>query len=120
MRLASVLTPLNDYNLTLAAQCGVEDITVRYPAADPAALPRLQRQIESHGLRLAIVEGYLPIEQLKLGRDRDGRELAAMKALLRQMGDARIPLLCYNFMAGADWVRTRLDLPEREIGRAHV
>lgn len=69
MRLASVLTPLNEYNLTLAAQCGVEDITVRYPGPDPEHLLRQQRQIESHGLRLAIVEGYLPIERLKLGRD---------------------------------------------------
>lgn len=112
MRLASVLTPLNEYNLTLAAQCGVEDITVRYPGPDPENLLRQQRQIESHGLRLAIVEGYLPIERLKLGRD-DGSELAAMKSLIRQMGHARIPILCYNFMAGTDWVRTRLDAPER-------
>lgn len=113
MRLASVLTPLNDYHLTLAAQCGVQDITVRYPGPDPEMLLRQQRQIAAHGLRLAIVEGYLPIERLKLGRDEDGKELAAMKALIRQMGQAGIPLLCYNFMAGTDWVRTRLDAPER-------
>lgn len=113
MRLASVLTPLNDYHLTLAAQCGVQDITVRYPGPDPEVLLRQQRQIAAHGLRLAIVEGYLPIERLKLGRDEDGQELAAMKALIRQMGQAGIPLLCYNFMAGTDWVRTRLDAPER-------
>lgn len=112
MRLASVLTPLNDYHLTLAAQCGVQDITVRYYGPDPENLLRLQRQIAAHGLRLAIVEGYLPIERIKLGRD-DGTELAAMKALIRQMGAAGIPILCYNFMAGTDWVRTRLDTPER-------
>ncbi len=113
MRLASVLTPLNDYNLTLAAQCGVEDVTVRYPGPDAGELRRVQRQIEAHGMRLAIVEGYLPIELLKLGRDRDGREMAAMKELIRSMGEAGVGILCYNFMAGTDWVRTRLDLPER-------
>lgn len=112
MRLASVLTPLDEHNLTLAAQCGVQDITVRYPGPDLAKLAELQQQISAHGLRLAIVEGYLPIEQLKLGRD-DGSELAAMQALLREMGRLGIPLLCYNFMAGTDWVRTRLDAPER-------
>ncbi|NBV21538.1 MAG: mannonate dehydratase [Proteobacteria bacterium] len=112
MRLASVLTPLNDYHLTLAAQCGVQDITVRYPGPDLANLQRLQAQIATHGMRLAIVEGYLPIERLKLGRD-DGTELAAMTALIRQMGRLGIPILCYNFMAGTDWVRTRLDAPER-------
>jgi mannonate dehydratase len=112
MRLASVLTPLDEHNLTLAAQCGVQDITVRYPGPDGENLLRLKRQIEAHGLRLAIVEGYLPIERLKLGRD-DGSELAALKSLIRQMGRAGIPILCYNFMAGTDWVRTRLDAPER-------
>lgn len=112
MRLASVLTPLDDYHLTLAAQCGVEDITVRYPGPDPSELLRRQQLIAAHGLRLAIVEGYLPIERLKLGRD-DGTELAAMKSLIRQMGQAGIPILCWNFMAGTDWVRTRLDAPER-------
>jgi len=112
MRLASVLTPLDEYHLTLAAQCGVQDITVRYPGPDVAKLAALKRQIEAHGLRLAIVEGYLPIERIKLGRD-DGTEAAALKSLIRQMGQLGIPILCYNFMAGTDWVRTRLDAPER-------
>lgn len=112
MRLASVLTPLSDHHLALAAQCGVQDITVRYPGADLRKLAETQRRIEAHGMRLAIVEGYLPIERLKLGRD-DGAELSVMKLLLREMGRLGIPLLCYNFMAGTDWVRTRLDAPER-------
>ncbi len=29
MRLCSVLTPLSDYNLRLAAQAGVTDLTIR-------------------------------------------------------------------------------------------
>ena len=113
MRLASVLTPLDAYHLTLAAQCGVQDITVRYPGPDPVELLRRKQLIEAHGLRLAIVEGYLPIERLKLGRDHDGTELATLKSLIRHMGQAGIPILCWNFMAGTDWVRTRLDAPER-------
>jgi mannonate dehydratase len=112
MRLASVLTPLSDYNLTLAAQCGVEDITVRYPGPAEEDLLALKQRIESHGLGLAIVEGFLPIERIKLGRD-DGSELNAMKSLIRHMGRLGIPILCYNFMAGTDWVRTRLDVPAR-------
>jgi mannonate dehydratase len=113
MRLASVLTPLDDHRLALAAQCGVEEITVRYPGPRLEDLLRAKARIESYGMRLGIVEGYLPIERIKLGRDEDGAELAAMKTLLRHLGEAEVPLLCYNFMAGTDWVRTRLDLPER-------
>jgi mannonate dehydratase len=29
------------------------------------------------------------------------------------MSQLGLPLLCYNFMAGTDWVRTRVDAPER-------
>ena len=103
---------MSDENLTLAAQCSVTDVVGRYPGTNLDDLLRLRDRIESFGLRLAAIEGYLPIEQMKIGRD-DGSELAAMKTLLKNMQTAGIPLLCYNFMAGTDWVRTRLDLPER-------
>ena len=59
-----------------------------------------------------MIEGYLPLENIKLGRD-DGSELGELKTLVRNMGAAGVPILCYNFMAGTDWVRTRLDVPER-------
>lgn len=112
MRLATVLTPLSDENLQLAAQCGVEDVVTRYPGPTLEDLLTVKRRIESFGLKLPVIEGYLPIEQIKVGRD-DGTELEALKTLVRHMGEAEIPILCYNFMAGTDWVRTQLALPER-------
>jgi mannonate dehydratase len=112
MQLASVLTPLSAENLQLAAQCGVTDIVSRYPVGGMAQLMETQRLIESFGLRLSVVEGYLPIENIKIGAD-DGTELQAVKNLLHDMAELGIPLLCYNFMAGTDWVRTQLDAPER-------
>ncbi len=117
MRLATVLTPMSDENLTLAAQCGVTDVVGRYPGPKLEDLIRLRVRIESFGMKLSVIEGYLPIERSKFGLD-DGSELTVMKSLLQNMGTAGIPLLCYNFMAGTDWVRTRLDAPER--GRAKV
>lgn len=112
MRLATVLTPMSPANLSLAAQCGVTDVVGRYPGTSLDDLLAMRDQVESYGMRLATVEGYLPIENLKRGRD-DGSELAAMKTLLRNMRHVGVNILCYNFMAGTDWVRTRLDLPER-------
>ena len=112
MRLATVLTPMSDENLSLAAQCGVTDVVGRYPGTNLDDLLRLRDRIEAFGMSLVAIEGYLPIERLKVGRD-DGSELAAMKSLLRNMQTARVPLICYNFMAGSDWVRTRIDAPER-------
>jgi mannonate dehydratase len=112
MQLATVLTPESDENLRLAAQCGVTEIVTRYPGADLLRLAETQRRFARFGLRLSVVEGYLPIENIKIGRD-DGSEIEALKALIRMMGQLNIPILCYNFMAGTDWVRTQLDAPER-------
>ncbi|MEK0425154.1 MAG: Mannonate dehydratase [Planctomycetota bacterium] len=112
MRLATVLTPVSEENLRLAAQCGVSDLVLRYPGADLQAIPSWIERVEPYGLDISVVEGYLPIERLKLGID-DGSELRAMQDLLRAMSDNNIRLLCYNFMAGTDWARTRLDAPER-------
>jgi mannonate dehydratase len=108
MRLATVLTPISSENLRLAAQCGVEEVVSRYPMHQAESLPAVKRRIESFGMRLSVVEGYLPIERIKIGRDQDGRDMAELKALVRDMGELGIPLLCYNFMAGTDWVRTDL------------
>src|SRR3954469_10268195 len=112
MRLATVLTPLSDENLQLAAQCGVTDVVHRYPGDDIAILRAAKQRIAAFGMNLSVVEGCLPIENIKLGCD-DGRELALLKTLIRQMAELDVCLLCYNFMAGTDWVRTRLDAPER-------
>ncbi|MDA0661066.1 MAG: mannonate dehydratase [Planctomycetota bacterium] len=117
MRLATVLTPISDAYLQVASQCGVQDVVHRYPGSDPGILKAAQRRIAKFGLRLGVVEGYLPIEAIKLGQD-DGTELLQLSNLIREMGDLGIPLLCYNFMAGTDWVRTQTDVPER--GRARV
>jgi mannonate dehydratase len=113
MKLGTVLTPLNEQNLRLAAQCGVEGVVIRYPGPTLADVLTVKHTVESYGLQVLAVEGYLPIEKIKTGTDRDGSELSAMKALIGHMATADIPLLCYNFMSGTDWVRTRLDLPAR-------
>ena len=113
MRIASVLTPLSDYHLQLAAQVGVTDIVVRYPGPDPAVLQAQCDQVRRFGLRVSVVEGYLPMENLILGNEGREAEVEAMQALLRSMAAAGVSLCSYHFMAGTDWVRTRVDAPER-------
>jgi mannonate dehydratase len=103
---------MSDENLALAAQCGVTDIVARYMGPSLDELSAVKNRIEQFGLRLSVVEGYLPIENIKIGRD-DGSEMESMTSLVRNMGQLGVEILCYNFMAGTDWVRTRLDAPER-------
>jgi len=113
MKLASVLSPLSDTNLRLAAQCGVEGVVHRYPGPELENLLEVKKKVAAHGLRLLGIEGFLPIEKIKTGSDSNGEELELMRQLVTNMGKAEVPVLCYNFMAGTDWVRTRLDVPER-------
>jgi mannonate dehydratase len=112
MRLATVLTPITDEGLQLAAQCGVTDIVHRYPGPDRSLLQQFLYRLQPWQLRCSVIEGYLPIENLKLGQD-DGREMRLMQDLIRQMGDLGVEILCYNFMAGSDWCRTQLNASER-------
>lgn len=113
MRIASVLTPLSDYHLQLAAQVGVTDVVVRYPGPEPATLLAQCEQARRFGLEVSVVEGYLPMENLILGNAQREAEVEAMKGLFRSMAAAGVRLCSYHFMAGTDWVRTRLDAPER-------
>ena len=50
MRLATVLTPMSDENLTLAAQCGVTDVVGRYPGTNRDDFLRMRDRIESFGM----------------------------------------------------------------------
>lgn len=118
MRLATVLTPESDENLTLARQTGVTDFVTRYPGPGIDALLNVTQRAESFGLKLSVIEGYLPIENIILGNDERDAEIDEMIDLVRNMQSAKIPVLCYNFMAGTDWVRTSLD--EKERGGALV
>ncbi|MSP13735.1 MAG: mannonate dehydratase [Chloroflexi bacterium] len=118
MRIASVLTPISDHHLTLARQVGITDIIIRYPGLDYDKLARLKEHIESFGLQVPVVEGYLPMEEVKLGTAGSATEIEQIKTLICNMGRAGIPILCYHFMAGSDWSRT--SFTERERGGALV
>jgi len=118
MELTSVVTPFTDDNLQLLSQIGVTHVTIRYPGAGEKCLLAIKTQVEKFGLKIAAIEGYLPIENIKLGNSQFEAEIEEMKQLLQNMQVVGIPFLCYNFMAGTDWVRTKLD--ERERGGALV
>ena len=109
MRIGIVLTPITDHHLRLASQVGVSDVVIRYPGLEYSDLADRKAGIESFGLRVSVVEGYLPIEDIKLGGPQRDAEIEQMKTLVRNMGRAGIGLLCYNFIAGGDWARTSVD-----------
>lgn len=86
---------------------------MRYPGPELQKLDDLKWLVEQNGLRVGVVEGYLPMESIKRGNDGRTRDLKAMKTLVREMGKRGIGVLCYHFMPTTDWLRTRFDVQER-------
>lgn len=113
MKLASVLTPMSNENLALAAQTGVECITLRYQGPDKSDWQPALERIRAVGLQPAAVEDAIAMENIIRGTEGRDDEIDGILKLLEIMADLEIPVLCYNFMAGTDWVRTRVDVAER-------
>ncbi len=113
MRFELVITPFNEENLKLASQIGVTDIHSRYPGQTLEDLTRIQNQIESFDLKLSVIEGGLPMDDIKLGNSGRDQQIELIKKLLQNMGKAKIPILCYNWMPKDGVVRTSFEVEER-------
>jgi len=113
MKLSVMLTPLSDINLALAAQAGADGIVVPYPGLDPEELLRTCRQVEAFGLRVLAVERRIPHSKFVHNLPGRDEQIQDFVQLIRNVGEAGIPILCYNWMPDDDWQRTALELPER-------
>ena len=118
MKIAEVLTPLSDHHLALAAQIGCDEIVLRCPQGDLSALAVDVARVRDRGLNVSVVEGYLPMTQLKLRATGWEDDLRQMKQLIALMGSLGVRILCYNFMPSGDWSRTKV--PQIERGGAVV
>ena len=113
MKLSMIVNPFTERNLQLAAQASVEEIVIPYPGLNLKELLQTKRLVESFGMKLTHVERKLP--HLKNVHNLPGREeeLEAIKTLVRNMGEAGMTVLCYNWMPNEDWHRTTAEAPER-------
>jgi len=113
MRIGIVLTPPTDPFFRWAAQVGVTDFVARYPGAETfEGLAAIHARAAGFGLRLSVIEGYLPLDKIILGQaGRDG-QIEEISRLIVHMGRLGISVLCYNFML-ADWTRTDVNVVTR-------
>ena len=124
MRLALVLNPLSEKLMRLAAQIGVTDIVASLPPEqqgpiwERSAFERLRKRVEDAGLSLSVIESMdveaIPVsDRIKLGLPGRDEDLDNFCQLVRNMGAAGIPILCYEWMAVDNWLRTSIDVPSR-------
>jgi mannonate dehydratase len=65
----------------------------------------------SLGLRWSVVESVPVHESIKLAEDGAAGYYEAYRETLRNLGDAGVDTVCYNFMPVLDWARTELRHP---------
>lgn len=120
MKLADYLLSTPDIQWRYAAQMGIRHAVGRLPdgrmeetARSIDLLRAMQKTYEDNGFHLAVLEPAPSNRKIKLGLPgRDG-EIETMCSLIRNMGELGIEVLCYNFVAHFNWVRTRFDIKER-------
>ncbi len=64
--------------------------------------------IQSHGFKAEVVESVNIHEDIKLGLPSRDDHIDAYIETIRNLGEAGVKVICYNFMPVFDWIRTDL------------
>ena len=122
MKLGMMLPVKPDIQWKLAAQLGVDAVITKAAPElsglpDPSdydALKAVRDRFADAGLTLYALEGdEFDMTRIKLGLPGRDRDLDRYRRMLHNMGKLGIRLLCYNFMAGVGWFRSKHELEER-------
>lgn len=96
---------------------GVVTAVYNVPAGEiwpnPAIL-EIKNLCESHGLKFEVVESVPVHEDIKLGKPTRDRLIENYVQTLRNLGQAGVKCVCYNFMPVFDWLRTTLSYPNED------
>jgi mannonate dehydratase len=115
IEIAEVLPPTPSPLWQLCQQAGVKHVVGGLPSTeqrgpekpwDYRPLVKMKQCYEEGGFELAVIEARPPLEKAKRGLPGRDEEIDAVCALLENMGRAGIPVWCYEWMAGINWVRT--------------
>jgi mannonate dehydratase len=79
-----------------------------------AAARKLADDFAQAGFKIAGIEGHpVRFENIKLGTKGRDEEIRNTNAAIKALSKAGIDMICYNFMAGLGWYRTKHGIPAR-------
>jgi mannonate dehydratase len=122
IKLAELFQPADVSKIRLARQIGVNHAIVSVTGALSRVpreryvetLNKITTDFQAAGMTVAGVESHpVPAEKIKLGQPGRDEEIENYIAAIRALSQVGVPMICYNFMAGLGWYRTRTDLSER-------
>jgi mannonate dehydratase len=122
VQFSELFTPGDEQKLKLARQVGVNHAILSVAGAlgkvrrseYETTLRKIKSDFDAAGMRIAGVESHpVPAEKIKLGVEGCDEEIENYKAAIEALSRVGIPMICYNFMAGLGWYRTRTDVSER-------
>jgi mannonate dehydratase len=73
---------------------------------DLTPLARVQQRYADAGLTLVGFEDYPAMDKARTGAPGAEEQIEWFCTLIRNMGTLGVPMLCYNWMPGANWVRS--------------
>ena len=122
IQLAELFQLDEDHKIRLGSQIGITHAIVGVSPA-LARVPRdryletlekIKTDFRAAGMVFAGVESHpVPAEKITLGLPGRDEEIENYLAAIKALGQAGVHLLCYNWMAGIGWYRTRVDVPAR-------
>lgn len=121
MQLAEALPPYPSTLWTLAQQAGVTHAVTQVPPDGPDGpgydyipLLRMKNRFADAGLDVQVIETGFPwLHNGKLGRPGRDEEIEKCQILIRNLGKVGIGVICWNFMAVFNWMRTSTTTPAR-------
>ena len=69
----------------------------------------LKQEVEDAGMEISVIESVPVHEDIKLGKPTRDQYIENYCQTLRNLGEAGIKTVCYNFMPVFDWTRSQLD-----------